>query len=89
MQQQTSTTYKCCLFKTGDFVLKTPACFAISFGLRIVSQKVFFLFVCLFFYQRSSLALLTTVSLEMHNGKDFHIIMHWPLASAQFFSIII
>ena len=36
---ETSTTYKCCLFKTGDFVLKTPACFAILFGLGIVSQS--------------------------------------------------
>ena len=42
---ETSTTYKfkCCLFKTGDFVFKASACFAISFGLGIVSHKVFFL----------------------------------------------
>ena len=37
------TNYKCCLFKLGDFVLKTPACFAISFGLGILSQRFFFL----------------------------------------------
>ena len=38
---ETSTTYKCCPFKTPDFVFKTPACFAISFELGILSHKVF------------------------------------------------
>ena len=47
-------------FKTGDFVFKTPACFAILFGLGIVSHKV------IFFYQRSSFALLTT-NYELRN----------------------
>ena len=40
---ETWTTCKCCLFKTGDFVFKTPACFAMSFGLGIVSHKGFFI----------------------------------------------
>ena len=38
---ETLTIYKCYLFKTGNFVLETPACFAISFGLGIVLHKVF------------------------------------------------
>ena len=39
---ETLTTYKlkCCLLRTGDFVFKAPICFAISFGLGIVSHKV-------------------------------------------------
>ena len=41
---ETSTSYKlkCCLFKTTNFVLEALACIAISFGLGIVSHKVFF-----------------------------------------------
>ena len=40
-----STTYKCCLFKPGDSVFKTPTCLAILFGLGIISHKVFFFFL--------------------------------------------
>ena len=71
----TSTTHKCCLFKTGYFVLKTPACFAISFALGIVSHKIFF-----YFYQRSSFALLTTMSLEMRQWQSF---LYHALATGQ------
>ena len=66
-------------FRTGDLVLKTPAGFAISFGLGIVSHKVFS-------YQRSSFALLTTMSSEMRQWQSF---LYHALASAQFFAIII
>ena len=70
----TSTTHKCCLFKTGYFVLKTPACLAISFALGIVSHKIFF------FYHRSSFALLTTMSLEMRQWQSF---LYHALATGQ------
>ena len=66
-------------FKTGDFVFKTPACFAIWFGLGILSYKV----SC---KERSSFALLTTISSEMHQWQSF---LYHALASAQFFTIII
>ena len=56
---ETLTTYKCCLFKPGDFGFKTTACFVISFGLGILSHSFFF------FYQRSSFASLTTMGSEM------------------------
>ena len=39
----TTFKFKCCSFRTGDFVFKAPTCFAISFGLGIVSHKVFFI----------------------------------------------
>ena len=48
-------------------MLEAPACFAISFGLGIVTDKVFF-------YQRLSFALSTTMSSEMHQW-------HWPVPS--------
>ena len=70
---------RCCFFKTGDFVFKTPACFAIWFGLSILSYKV----SC---KERSSFALLTTISSEMHQWQSF---LYHALASAQFFTIII
>ena len=53
-----STTYKCCLFKTGNSVFKTPTCLAISFGLGIISHKVFFVFFLI--RDPHNFALLTT-----------------------------
>ena len=38
---ETPTTYKFCLFKHGDFELKTPACFAMPFGLGILLHRFF------------------------------------------------
>ena len=35
---ETSTAYKCCLFYTGNFVFKTPACFAIRDHLLFEQQ---------------------------------------------------
>ena len=41
---ETLTTYKCCLFKPGNFLLKTPACFSISFELGILSEIIIWSF---------------------------------------------
>ena len=60
-------------------MFKTPACFAISFEIGILSHKVFF-------YQRSSFALLTTMSSELRQWQRF---LYRALASALFFAIII
>ena len=76
---ETSTFYKCCLLKTGDFVLKTPACFAMSFGLIIFSHKVFFL---------ADIIICSFNNNELRNApmpKLFICMMHWPVASAQFY----
>ena len=54
-------------------MLEGPACFAILFGLGILSEKGFF-------YRRSSFALLTTMSSENTHGKAFNI-THWPVPS--------
>ena len=78
---ETSTTYKlkCCLFRTGDFGFKAPICFNILFGLGYCLAQGFF-------YQRSSFALLTTMSSEMHQWQSF---LYHALASAQFFVLIV
>ena len=64
-------------------MLKTPACLAISFALGIVSHKIFFFL--------SQIIICSFNNDELRNApmaKLFYI-MHWPLASAQFFAIII
>ena len=36
----TTFKFKCCFYRTGNFVFKAPICFSISFGLGIISHKV-------------------------------------------------
>ena len=74
---ETPTTYKFCLFKRGDFELKTPACFAMPFGLGILLHRFFLSEIIINF------ALLTTMSSEMYQWQSF---LCRALASAQFFS---
>ena len=60
-------------------VLKPPFALTSCLDLVIVLHKVFF-------YQRSSFALLTTMSSEMHQWQSF---LYHALASAQFFALIV
>ena len=62
---ETPTTYKFCLFKRGDFELKTPACFAMPFGLGILLHRFFLSEIIINF------ALLTTMSSEMYQWQSF------------------
>ena len=39
----TTFKFKCCFFRTGNFVFKAPICFSISFGLGIISHTFFFI----------------------------------------------
>ena len=75
----TATTQKCCLFKTGYFVLKTPACFAISFALGIVSHKISFFFFFL------SEIIICSFNNEIRNGPMAKLFIsctgHWPVPS--------
>ena len=80
---RTSTTHKCCFCKTGYFVLKTPACFAISFGLGIVSHKISFFFLIFFFL--SEIIICSFNNNELRNAPMAKLFIsctgHWPVPS--------
>ena len=73
------TTYKCWLFKTGDFVLKSPACFAISFGTWYCLAQGFFLFL-------PEIIICSFNNNEVRNAPMAKLLYH-AAASAQFFAI--
>ena len=77
---ETSTTYKCWLFKTGDFVLKSPACFAISFGTWYCLAQGFFLFL-------PEIIICSFNNNEVRNAPMAKLLYH-ATASAQFFAKI-